>query len=56
MFLQKLKNPNTVEFIGMELNKKKTLILEYISFDLTPFGIDKHVTSLDGLLKEIRTE
>ena len=21
-FLQKLKNPNTVEFIGMELNKK----------------------------------
>ena len=39
----------------MELNKK-TLILEYIIFDLTPFGINKHVTSLDGLLKEIETE
>ena len=25
-------------------------------FDLTPFGINKHVTSLDGLLKEIGTD
>ena len=54
-FLQKLKHPNIAEFIGMELNKK-TLILEYMTFDLTPFGINKHVTSLDGLLKEIGTE
>ena len=54
-FLQKLKHPNIVEFIGMELNKK-TLILEYMTFDLTPFEINKHVTSLDGLLKEIGTE
>ena len=54
-FLQRLKHPNIVEFIGMELNKK-TLILEYMTFDLTPFGINKHVTSLNGLLKEIGTE
>ena len=54
-FLQKLKHRSIAEFIGVELNKK-TFILEYITFDLTPFGINKHVTSSNGLLKEIGTE
>ena len=54
-FLQPLKHPNIVEFIGMQLNKK-TLTLEYIIFDLTSFGINKHVTTLNSLLKEIQTE
>ena len=39
----------------MELNKK-TSLLEYMTFNLTPFEINKYITSLDGLLKEIGTE
>ena len=51
-FLQKLKHLNIVELIGMELNKK-TLTLEHMTFDLTPFGISNYVTLLDGLFNGV---
>ena len=51
-FLQKLNHKNVIDFIGMDLDSK-TLVLRYMCFDLSPFGIQKQVNSLDGLIKEL---
>ena len=41
-----------MDFIGMDLDLK-TLVLRYMCFDLSPFGIQKQVNSLDNLIKEL---
>ena len=51
-FLQKLSHKNIIDFIGMDLDWK-TLVLRYMCFDLSPFGMQKQVNSLDGLIKEL---
>lgn len=51
-FLQKLNHKNIIDFIGMDLDSK-TLVLRYMCFDLSTFGIQRQVNSLDGLIKEL---
>ena len=51
-FLQKLNHKIVIDFIEMDLDSK-TLVLRYMCFDLSPFGIQKQVNSLDGLIKEL---
>ena len=52
-FFQKRNHKNIIDFIGMDLDSK-TLVLLYMCFDISPFGIQKQVNSLDGFIKDLR--
>ena len=51
-FIHKLQHKNLVKFNAVCV-AEKALMLEYVAFDLSAFGIDKKVSGLDVLLAEL---
>ena len=49
-FLHHLQHQNLVKFHGMCL-PRKALMLEYVEFDLSAFGVNRKLSSLDALLQ-----
>ena len=48
--LNQLHHPNIPQLLGLSDKDPIAMMLEYISFDLRPLGINRSVSSLDGLL------